>query len=203
MKVEQVPISALHHWPGNARRHNLPALCESLNTYGQTKPLVVQRSTKQVLAGNGTMDAAVELGWDKLAVHYVDVDEQTATKLVLLDNRTADLASYDEAALVAQLQSVTDLGGSGFTLDDLDDLASQLGTLPEVTATTFDGGFVANEDRGEPRPPLAKAGLKEVILVLRAEELRAFEQRVAELAEGFNTETVTATVLEALRRVGT
>ena len=200
LSVKAVPLDQLEHWPGNPRRHNLAVICESLSSYGQLKPLVVQTSTNRVLTGNGTLDAAAELGWPTLDVHYEDVDDEKARRIVAIDNRSADLASYDTEQLVAMLTELGDLEGTGFTMDDFDDIVAELGAMPEATEAEFQGGYVANEERAEPKQPIAKSGMKEVIITLRTEEHRYFDQRVAELSEAYGTETVTGTILECLKR---
>jgi hypothetical protein len=56
-----VPCDSLTLDPANARRHpakNLEAVRASLRVYGQRKPLVVNRRTSAVEAGNGTLEAA-------------------------------------------------------------------------------------------------------------------------------------------------
>src|SRR5258708_36246835 len=65
----------------NARRHpepNLEAIKGSLRVYGQRKPVVVNCRTGTIEAGNGTLQAALALGWSQLAVVYVDDDPMTA-----------------------------------------------------------------------------------------------------------------------------
>ncbi len=97
-----VPCSALILDPANARRHpeqNLAALQGSLRVYGQRKPVVVNRRTGAIEAGNGTLEAALALGWSHLAAVYVDDDPMTATGFSIADNRTAELAEWDRAAL--------------------------------------------------------------------------------------------------------
>jgi hypothetical protein len=72
-----VPCCELLLDPANARRHpepNLEALKGSLRVYGQRKPVVVNRRTGTIEAGNGTLQAALALGWSQLAVVYVDDD---------------------------------------------------------------------------------------------------------------------------------
>jgi DNA modification methylase len=97
-----VPCSELIFDPANARRHpepNLEALKGSLRVYGQRKPVVVNRRTRIIEAGNGTLQAARALGWSHLAVVYVDDDPMTAAGFSIADNRTAELAEWDRAAL--------------------------------------------------------------------------------------------------------
>src|SRR6516225_6647683 len=97
-----VPCADLLLDPANARRHpepNLEALKASLRVYGQRKPVVVNRRTGTLEAGNGTLQAALALGWSHLAAVYVDDDPMTAAGFSIADNRTAELAEWDRAAL--------------------------------------------------------------------------------------------------------
>jgi hypothetical protein len=118
-----VTIDQVSPHPANARTHDDAMLRESLELHGQYRPLVVQRATGHVLAGNGTLAAATALGWDRVAVTYVDVDDERALRILAIDNRANDLAGYDMAALAGLLTGLPDLAGTGYTMDDLDDLA--------------------------------------------------------------------------------
>src|SRR6516164_2699654 len=63
-----VPCSDLILDPANARRHpdpNVEAIKASLRVYGQRKPVVVNRRTGTIEAGNGTLQAALALGWSQ------------------------------------------------------------------------------------------------------------------------------------------
>jgi site-specific DNA-methyltransferase (adenine-specific) len=113
----------------NARKGNVELIAESLATLGQYRPIVVNEGSltgrhNEVLVGNHTVLAAQALGWESLDVHRVDVDDSTARRIVLVDNRSSDLATYDDAALVLLLQqlAVDELAATGFTERDLDDL---------------------------------------------------------------------------------
>lgn len=201
MDVIAVPVGQLKHYPDNPRRHNMEALRASLRAHGQIRPLVVQRGSDVVLAGNGTLDAAMEEGMPEVDVLYVDADDEQAKAIVLIDNRTSDLATYDSAALASMLQSVADLTATGYTMDDVDDLVALLGSaVPVPDATMPQADYVPNEVRDPPRPPLTASGLTEVRIVLRLDERTYYDARTAELAEHWHTDTQAATVLEALRR---
>lgn len=128
LKKLAVPISGLTHYSKNARKGDLGTIMESLEIHGQYRPVVVRAGTNEILAGNHTVMAARELGWKQVAVTFVDVDDDEAARIVLIDNRANDLGGYDEDALVDLLQSVNDLEGTGFSQDDLDDLISHLGS---------------------------------------------------------------------------
>lgn len=124
--VETVPIKTLKPFPNNAREGDIGAICESLKAFGQYRPVVARRDTSEILVGNHTWRAAKHLGWKNLAVAWVDVNDEQATRIVLIDNRSSDLAGYDNDALLASLTTTPDLTGTGFTLDDLDDLINDI-----------------------------------------------------------------------------
>lgn len=128
---ELVAISQLRPLRVNPRRGNVNALVESLSVHGQFRPLVVNRPSMEVLAGNHTLRAAEELGWEEVAVFYVDVDEDEARRIALIDNRVSDLATYDNAELADLLSGMESLDGTGYGSEDLDTLLAGL-SGPEV-----------------------------------------------------------------------
>jgi DNA modification methylase len=121
-----MPVEALRTYPGNPRRGAVEAIKESLRRNGQYRPIVVNRRTSEVLAGNHVLLAAKTLGWKTIAVSLADVDPEQAKRIVLADNRTSDLASYDTEALVELLAELPDLEGTGYDQKALDELLAEL-----------------------------------------------------------------------------
>lgn len=106
MKITTKLISELKSDPNNARKHsskNLDAIASSLEKFGQRKPIVVHNGV--VIAGNGTLEAAQKIGWHEIVVTEVpdNWDAETAKAYAIADNRTAELAEWDENVLVSQL----------------------------------------------------------------------------------------------------
>lgn len=120
--IQSVAISSLTPYPTNPRRGDIDAIASSLTAHGQYRPIVVQASTKFVLAGNHTLKAAKKLGWKKIKAVLVEVDEDTAKKIVLADNRLTDLAGYNEPLLKSLLQALPELDGTGFTQSEVETL---------------------------------------------------------------------------------
>jgi hypothetical protein len=123
MKLETLPIRELTLDPNNARKHdadNLRILAESLKKFGQRKPIVINQAG-QVVAGNGTLEAAKKLGWTK--IEAVRVPEDWSPEMVrafaIADNRTAELSEFDRVVLTEQLVELKeadfDLQALGFT----------------------------------------------------------------------------------------
>lgn len=129
MNVETVLIDDLDLDSRNARKHdgkNLKAIADSLEQFGQRKPIVVWG--RIVVAGNGTLVAARSLGWTEIQIARVP-DEWSADQVkayALADNRSAELAEWDEQVLASQLlelqQAEFDIELLGFELP-VDELA--------------------------------------------------------------------------------
>jgi site-specific DNA-methyltransferase (adenine-specific) len=124
------PITKLKPHPQNVRQGDIGAISISLEQHGQYRPIVVQQSTGFILAGNHTYKAAKALKWKDIAATFVDVDDEEALRILLIDNRANDLASYDDSALVEMLKALMDtelkLDGTGFDPSDLDQLLKDL-----------------------------------------------------------------------------
>ena len=126
-----MPISGLLPDPRNARRHNarnLEAIKVSLGRFGQQKPIVVD-GKGVVRAGNGTLEAAKSLGWTEVDVVKSDLSDSELTAFGIADNKTAELAEWDDEVL-AELGKSVDLKELGF--DDKDLSAIKRAVLPEI-----------------------------------------------------------------------
>jgi ParB-like nuclease domain len=122
-----VDIDSLKPYPGNARRGDLDVIQASLRLHGQYRAIVVQKSTRYILAGNHTWMSAKAEGWKKIAATFVDVDDIEARRINLIDNRAADLGDYDLGALADQLSSLPDLDGTGYGQEAMDRLLEDVG----------------------------------------------------------------------------
>jgi len=127
-----VPVDNLINDPDNARRGNVAAVRRSLNVFGQRKPVVAKRTgtdadgrpTGLIEAGNTTFAAACELGWTHVAAIFVDEDSTTARAFALADNRTGELATWDDEQLAESLRELAgqdfDMASLGWTSDDIE-----------------------------------------------------------------------------------
>jgi site-specific DNA-methyltransferase (adenine-specific) len=114
--------------PANARRHdqrNVDAIKASLTLFGQRKPIVATEAGV-VIAGNGTLQAAKELGWERIAVVFVNDDTAKAAAYGIADNRTAELAAWDDDVLGTLLGGLAD---TEINMADLGFTARELATL--------------------------------------------------------------------------
>jgi ParB-like chromosome segregation protein Spo0J len=127
MKFETVALSALSLDPSNVRKHsrrNLDAIKASLRKFGQQKPIVVD-AKGIVLAGNGTLTAAKELSWTEIQIVRTDLAGVEATAFAIADNRTSELAEWDE-----KLRDVLEsLKAEDYPLDEIGFDENELGAL--------------------------------------------------------------------------
>jgi hypothetical protein len=115
-----IPIGDVELHPRNPRRGDVVAVTASLRRFGQRKPIVVQASTRYVVAGNHLLLAARALHWTEVAANVQEMDDAEATAFMLADNRTSDLGGYDDGLLAAILseQAASDnLDATGYDND--------------------------------------------------------------------------------------
>lgn len=124
---KQVLTEELQPHPDNPRKGNVDAIAESIRVNGFYGAIVAQQSTGYILVGNHRWQAAQAVGLKKVPVIYVDVDDTQARKILLADNKTADISVYDDTALAAILSDLSEqLDGTGWTNDELDDLLAKV-----------------------------------------------------------------------------
>lgn len=130
IRIEVLGINDVHVWENNARIHtkrNYDELKKSLVKWGQTKPILVQKSSMRIIAGNGTYQAMVALGWDKVSCHVLDIDDVSAEALAIADNRTGLLSQWDDKVLTESLVHLQEEGCldlTGFDNLELDKMLS-------------------------------------------------------------------------------
>jgi hypothetical protein len=128
------PIETVHQYPRNPRAGDIEAIAESMQINGMYRPIYVQKSTGYILAGNHTYAAALSLGAGRIPIVELDVDDRTAARIVLADNRTADLGTYDNSELVyllEELQTGDTLLGTGYNDNDLEQLKALADVEPD------------------------------------------------------------------------
>lgn len=124
-RYRQALLSELQPHPQNPRQGDVGAIHTSIEANGFYGALVVQKSTGFVLAGNHTLRAALEAGAVKVPILELDVDDETALKILLVDNRSSDLATYDDPLLLGILSALSEhasLSGTGYELEDVEAL---------------------------------------------------------------------------------
>lgn len=142
-----IPVADLIEHPQNAHQGDDDLVSESVDTLGFFGAVLVQRSTNYVIAGNTRLRTARRKGADTIPGFWLDVDDETALRILLIDNRATEVATYDNEGLADVLsllaESEAGLTATGFDQAFLDALLA-----------TDDGPVVDDDDGDEgPQPP--------------------------------------------------
>ena len=105
VEIDKIPLD-----PQNARRHsdkNITMISQSLDRFGQTKPVVLDRDGI-CRAGNGTVTAARKLGWTHIAAVRLNLTGREAVEYGIADNRTGEFSEWNMEELNMFLDNVGD-----------------------------------------------------------------------------------------------
>jgi ParB-like chromosome segregation protein Spo0J len=203
LSSHDVPIDVVYPHPQNPRRGNLDKIKDSLSRFGQVRPIVVN-DKNVILAGNHTYRAMKEMGHQFINIVQVDLSDDEAKAYLLADNRTADAATWDDEALIAaleDLQANSELAGTGFTQDDLDDLLSAMDRTKFTEPEPFTGDYAEPPETTEARWADRNEGQnREVVFLLPNEDYETFMDNVQKLKLRYATESMASCVYEAVYR---
>jgi ParB-like chromosome segregation protein Spo0J len=115
-EIELVGVNELIPHPKNPNYHSfdqIERLVKIIEYQGFRNPLVVQRGTNLVVAGNGRLQAAKKIGMEKVPVIYQEFDSEAQLYAhIVSDNAIAEWAEMDRFKI---MEEVDNLG-----LDDLE-----------------------------------------------------------------------------------
>lgn len=104
--------------PDNPSNGDVEEVISSIEENTMYRPVWAQRSTGYILGGNTTYAGCLALGSDVVPVIWCDVDDETATRILLGDNQIARLAMVDQGLLAPLLERLADsdrgLLGTGY-----------------------------------------------------------------------------------------
>lgn len=111
-KLELIETTRLIPYVNNARTHSesqIKMLRASLREFGFINPVLVDRDLN-VIAGHGRLMAAKSEGIDKVPCVFVEhLTPAQKRAYILADNRLAEMASWDEEILRAELDALAEL----------------------------------------------------------------------------------------------
>lgn len=171
--ADWLPATVLHLSENNPRRGDVPKIAESIQEQGWFGRLIVQaysprQGTSRVLKGNHSFQAGTSVGMTAFPCEVLDVDDVEGDKIMVGDNRYAELATWEDRILAEVLVPLPDLLGTGYTDVDLQALLSSL-EMPD-----------------DPEPPEGRAPAAEVRVqvgtvsfTITREEWDAFEGKLS------------------------
>lgn len=106
--------------PDNPRQGDDDAVADSIDVNGFYGAIIVQASTRRILAGHTRRRNLADAGATTGPVLWLDVDDARALRILLADNRSAELAAWIPGKLADVLAAMgADTAGTGFTVADV------------------------------------------------------------------------------------
>ena len=113
-----VPVTSLTQHPNNPRIHgkeNIAYIKKSLKTFHQYTPIIVDKENQTILAGNGTFQAAIELGYTEIDTIQIEgLSENQKNAIIIADNKLNE-SSYWLKDSLKELSCPFELLNSDFT----------------------------------------------------------------------------------------
>jgi hypothetical protein len=163
LKLETVDINSILPDPKNARIHpdkQLAELAESLQRFGQQKPIVVNKDNI-IIDGNGQYMAAKDiLGWTKINIVRSELEDMEATAYAIAANQLGLNSEWDVAMLSDQIKELNEWNPTqnwdsiGFDAEVIaplvNDKSSNATSFMEDDADTKSSGEALVEDDEKP-----------------------------------------------------
>lgn len=216
---QKVHPNELNLFHKNPRVGNVDVIKSSLRAHGQYKPVLINVGThtgrpNEVLAGNHTVKAIRDLAeeypddnrWQNVDVWTIDVDDDRAARIVVADNRTAELGHTDDESLLELLQELDDLDGTGYVEDDVDDLIALLQENEEEAAAqeasgkdpAREDGLIDADDLETRSDKYAEGATRMVILTLGIEQFVWVQEKMEAYRKEFTLPTNTDVMLHLI-----
>ena len=138
MKLKTVPMSAVKPYERNPRKNDdaVDAVAESIRQCTYVAPIIVDENNV-ILAGHTRWKALQKLGRTTVQVCIADsLTEEQKRKYRILDNKTGEIAEWDDDILRVELEGL-DFDGFDFGLLDLQAEPAPAAP-PEITEDEFD-----------------------------------------------------------------
>ena len=111
-KVQEVTLEKLVLYENNAKKHpqdQIDLLIRSINEYGFINPCLIDKDFR-VIAGHGRIEAAKQMGMDKVPCLFVEgLTEAQYKAYVLADNRLTELGEWNMDLVKLELQDLQDM----------------------------------------------------------------------------------------------
>jgi ParB-like nuclease domain len=174
--------------PRNVNEGSLEDVIKSIRQHGFYGTITVQLSTRHVLAGNHRLKAAVALEMPLVPVTWVDVDDELALRIVLVDNETTRKGKNNDEGLKDLLlelsKTPTSLTGLGYGSKDLENLLKkfsyrEMGATPPA-ATANDDNRVLGKTRAKAPGEVASLNVIPLVLTLQGDTLAKWNKHKTE-----------------------
>jgi len=147
MDIVERKLTELEPYENNPRKNEgaVDVLVASIRTFGFRVPLLITKDNV-IISGHTRLKAAEKLGMESVPCLIVDsLSENDIRQFRIVDNKSAELAKWDFAALADELEDIPEINmdAFGFAAFDVDEqepveVTSSLGEGEEVDLEDFD-----------------------------------------------------------------
>jgi len=151
--VQSVPIGDLRPNPRNPNVHpeeQINRLMASLRRDGQTRPVLARKANMQLIAGHAVTTAARRLQWTEINAVLWDVDQATADRVMLGDERLGELSHLDGRRVADLMREISegDWLATGYNVEEANQIlehtdAADLEVYEIATATVTDDFWIS------------------------------------------------------------
>ena len=180
-----IPIGQIDEHPDNPRKGDDEAVGKSIERNGFFGAILIHRPTGHVLAGNTRFRVMRDEGAETIPGFWVDCDDETALRIMLADNRTSDLAFYDDEQLFTLLRQLVEsegLEGTGY------DRAAYELLLQSIEADSIVGGVRQGMVPDERIDAYNDIGIRSIVLPYGEEDYEQVAAGFSTLRDVFNLE---------------
>lgn len=199
--IRKAKVSTLKEHPRNPRKGDESRIAESIDANGFFGTIIVQKSTGYVLAGNHRLRVLRNGDIDEIDIAEIDVDDEAALRILIVDNKTSDNGTYDSSELVAileELNASAGIVGTGYHQTDLDKLIHDVerSSSSELSLT---GGAAGGLLPGGDVSQMNFSTVRQIALYYDQESADEFDDAVTHLKEHFGANNISDAVIGAVR----
>lgn len=200
-KIESIYLQDLKPYEKNPRKHGkgIDELVKSITENGFTNPIQIDQNNR-IIAGHGRYQAAKRLGLSTVPCVRIEVTEQEYHKLLLSDNKIAELSKWDNGLLqetMLILGDLKDMEIPGFSLDDVDKIFghkhNDVSATPEAAADFGESGVVTESSSDD------RALVKRKTFMFTQKEYKFVDERLKSIKKENNFETEVEAFIFALK----
>ena len=154
VNIKAVKVADLKEYKNNPRKNKkaVAAVVESIKNFGFKNPIIIDKDGV-IIAGHTRKRAAEELGLDVVpCIIADDLTPEQAAAFRLADNKTGELAEWDDDKLAEEIKALAD-----FPVD-LSEFGFDLSEFEERQEVTEDDYSEEEDEEEEEREPRMKAG---------------------------------------------
>lgn len=153
MKIIEKKTGDLRPYENNPRKNEaaVDKVAASIEKFGFIVPVLITEEG-EIVAGHTRVEAAIRLGIKKIPCIVIDdLDEDLIRQLRIVDNKTAELSSWDFEKLMLEMAEIReidmDVFGFGDFGEDIKDESEAAG--PESITQTFNNKEMDLDDFGD------------------------------------------------------